>query len=235
LLPGNQIREKTCSKTVRHYADLMEGGEDFIPITITPTDPADEAKGFTLVDGWHRVRASQLVGSHSIKAFVVPATPEEIPWLAVQANRRHGLPLTRADRRKAFRAYVKARQHRKGRGNAVKSAREMAKDLNGVVTRHTLPVWMAADFPAIYAAMIGNGLEADADQGGLKSPDMDKVYARAARASLEEFMANMRSISDNRVGWEVLRQATEFVTEVSEAVTGKREWPKAHLEIPSDF
>ncbi|OHV26734.1 hypothetical protein BBJ66_01635 [Rhizobium sp. RSm-3] len=59
LLPDNQIRERMCFKTVRHYAELMRGGEKFIPIKIARVDAADEApRGFVLVDGWHRVHAA---------------------------------------------------------------------------------------------------------------------------------------------------------------------------------
>ncbi|NEJ23192.1 hypothetical protein GR247_23865 [Rhizobium leguminosarum] len=233
LLPDNQIREQMCWKTVRQYAELMRGGERFVPIKVARVDATDVARGFVLVDGWHRVTAAQRNGLREIEAVVVtPAGPEEIPWLAAEANRRHGLSLSRADKRNVFLAYVRAGKHRKGRGSAVKSAREMEKDLNGIVSRHQLPKWMRSDFPAIYAAMSGNGLEhGNEDAEGAMLPDMDEEYATGARAALGEYMACMRAMHDNRKALKVLTDAAALVTEVAEAVTGKRAWPRASLDF----
>lgn len=235
MLPDNQIREQTNRRTVKRYAELMRGGEVFDPVTVVMTEDTNEARGYILVDGWHRVSATQMIGNRSVRAIVVKAAPEEILWLAVEANRRHGLPLSRADKRNAFRAYVRAKKHRTGRGSAVKSSRQMEKDLNGFVTRHTLPVWMKADFPAIYAAMVGNGLEGEEDQGGVKPINSDKDYAMAAIASLDECMACARAINDTRVGREVLEAAVARVTEMAQAVTGKRAWPAVKTEIDAGF
>lgn len=232
MLPGNQIRTATCQKTAKQYADLMMGGDQFPPIRVATTDGSSGDKGYTLIDGWHRVTAAQRNGSRTIRAIVVKGSPEEIPWLAAEANRRHGLPLSRADKRNVFRAYVKAKRHRKGRGKALKSAREMAKDLNGIVSRHQLPKWMQSDFPAIYAAM--NCDDGDIAEMGLKPADMDKEYARVAVAKLDEFMACMRAMSSNKAARAVCVAAAARVTEVSEAVTGSREWPKAAVDL-GDF
>ncbi|MGO4439714.1 hypothetical protein [Rhizobium sp. RAF56] len=230
LLPDNQIREQMCLRTVREYAELMRGGEKFVPIKVARIDATDDTRGFALVDGWHRVSAARRNGLREIDAVLVtPTGLDEIPWLAAEANRRHGLPLSRADKRNVFRAYVRAKRHRTGRGSAVKSAREMEKDLNGIVSRHQLPKWMQSDFPAIYAAMNGNGLEQGND-AEVKGPDMDEEYAKAARAALDEYMACMRAMKDSRKARQVLTVAAALVTEVSEAVTGKREWPRVAFE-----
>ncbi|NNH68240.1 hypothetical protein [Rhizobium laguerreae] len=228
LLEGNQIRAKTESATVRRYAELMAGGTIFPPIKVALTDPNDANKGYTLVDGWHRTRATQANGLGTIVAEVVPGRAHEIPWLAYEANRGHGLPLrlTRLERREIFRAYVKAKRYLSGRGRAMKSANAMARDLVGVVSARALPGWMAADFPAIYRAMNMGGLDPYEDQGGVKDRDLDAAYAREAGACLDNFMACMRSLQDNRRALAILRKAVTCVDEVSEAVTGRREWPK---------
>ncbi|MBY3176983.1 hypothetical protein HFO27_20485 [Rhizobium leguminosarum] len=233
LLPHNQIREQMCFKTVRHYAELMRGGEKFVPIKVARVDAAAEAKGFVLVDGWHRVHAAQRNSLREIQAVIVtPSGPEEIPWLSAEANRRHGLPLSRVDKRNVFRAYVRAKKHRTGRGNAVKSAREMEKDLNGIVSRHQLPKWMLSDFPAIYRAMNGSGLEdGNGHAEGVGLPDMDEEYAKGARAAMSDYMACMRAIKDNQKALTLLTDAAAVVTEVSELVTGKRAWPKVSIDF----
>lgn len=228
MLAENQIREKTDRHTVRRYAEQMAGGAKFPPIKVTLTDPTDVTRGYTLVDGWHRVEATKENGCGSIVAEVVVARPEEVPWLAVEANRAHGLQLklTRVVRRGIFRAYIHAGKHRTGRGRKVKTASEMAQDLNGIVSRRQLPSWMAADFPAIYRAMNGNSLE-EQGHGGPKDRDMDKEYAKAALAALDQYEACMRAMTDNRKARNVLVAAAAQVLEVAASVTGKREWPKA--------
>ncbi|MGR9284285.1 hypothetical protein [Rhizobium johnstonii] len=228
LLQENQIRERTDRHTVRRYAEQMAGGAKFPPVKVALTDPTDETKGYTLVDGWHRVEATKANGGRAITAEVVVARPDEIAWLAVVANRAHGLQLklTREVRRGIFRAYVRAGKHRTGRGRKVKTASEMAQDLNGIVSRRQLPSWMAADFPAIYRAMNGNGLE-EPDTGGPKDRDMDEEYAKAAQAALNEYEACMRAMKDNRKARKVLIIAASTVLEVAASVNGKREWPKA--------
>ncbi|MCS3739326.1 ParB N-terminal domain-containing protein [Rhizobium sp. BK661] len=233
LLDSNQIREKTERGTISRYAELMAGGTAFPPIKVALTDPTDATKGYTLVDGWHRVRAAQEIGLGTIVAEVVTAQAHEVPWLAYEANRGHGLPLklTRVERREIFRAYVQAKRHRTGRGRAIKSANAMAKDLVGIVSARSLPGWMASDFPAIYRAMNMGGLDPYEDQGGVKDRDMDAAYAKEARACLDNFMACMRSLRDNRRSLAILRKAVACVDEVSEAVTGKREWPKVTEDL----
>jgi hypothetical protein len=233
MLPANQIREQMCLKTVRHYAELMRGGEKFVPIKVAMVDATDEAKGFLLVDGWHRVHAAQRNSLRDIQAVVVtPSGPEEIPWLSAEANRRHGLRLSRLDKRNVFKAYVRAKKHRTGRGNAIKSAREMEKDLNGIVSRHQLPKWMQSDFPAIYRAMNSSGLEdGNTDAEGVGLPDMDEEYARGARAAMSDYMACIRAIRDNEKARQVLTDAAAVVTEVSEIIIGNRAWPTATIEF----
>ena len=79
LLPDNQIREQMCLRTVREYAELMRGGEKFLPIKVTRTDATDDTRGFALVDGWHRVYA------------------DKAEWLR-DIERRGGAPRTRGNR-----------------------------------------------------------------------------------------------------------------------------------------
>ncbi|WP_042117737.1 hypothetical protein [Rhizobium etli] len=236
MLQENQIREKTDRHTVRRYAEQMAGGAKFPPVKVTLTDPTNETKGYTLVDGWHRVEATKVNGGGTIVADVVAARPEEIAWFAVVANRAHGLQLklTREVRRGVFRAYVRAGKHRTGRGRKVKAVSEMAQDLTGIVSRRQIPSWMAADFPAIYKAMNGNGLEGQ-DLGGHKERDMDEEYAKAAQAALNEFSACMRAMNDNRKARRVLTTASAHVLELAAAVTGKREWPRAAVVTADDF
>src|SRR5690606_27517375 len=131
----------------RRDADAMAAGQEFPPITVARIADGDAVRAFTLIDGWHRVKAAQAIRLGKIAAVVIDAKPNEYRWLAAKGNLSHGLPLARKEMRAVFRAYVKAKQHRNDKGR-LKSCREMSKELGGRPSRATLPTWFKADFPS---------------------------------------------------------------------------------------
>ncbi|MFE3390309.1 ParB/RepB/Spo0J family partition protein [Streptomyces anulatus] len=77
-----------------HVRLLAESDKPFPPIVVhRPT--------LRVVDGMHRVRASQLRGAERIDARFVDGDERDLFLLAVRLNITHGLPLSRADRRAA--------------------------------------------------------------------------------------------------------------------------------------
>lgn len=160
-LPGLQIRAATDAGTVARYANAMRNGATFPAITVARIDGA-----YAVVDGWHRLYAAQQNGQREIEATIVPCNGiEEARWMAAEANLRHGLPLKRKAVREVFRAYVRAKKHRKGRMR-MKSYREIAEDLQGLVSHSGVRNWMQKDFPAVYQ-MMGGGDECPHGVGGL--------------------------------------------------------------------
>lgn len=228
--PRTQIRTATCWPTVTEYQEAMRVGVEFGPITVCMVDEQDEAKGFILIDGWHRVSATQALGRTNIDAKVLLGVrPQEYRWLAAQGNRCHGLRLTRHDRRNVFRAYVQARQHREGnRGNRIKSAREMAKDLQGIVTDRRIPVWMKEDFPGVYRQMLKGGL-AENPTADFGRKDVDPSLVQIATAKLDEFMATLRAITSDEVRIEVARQITATAQDAVKVATGELTLPPAAI------
>lgn len=233
LDPATQIRQETSAATVRQYRDAMRAGAVFTPITVAPVDPEDEDKGFVLIDGWHRVAAVQALGGVTIDAVVVTGvSPNEYRWIAAEKNRTHGLRLTSADKREVFRAYVQAGRHRmENRGRRVKSAREMARDLQGIVSDRRIPVWMRQDFPKVYRAMRGGGLEENPGSDfGRK--DRDVIHAELAATALVQFKASFSAIRSKEQQRALLVEITKAAQDAAKVATGGRELPAV---IPEDF
>ncbi|NTG01679.1 ParB N-terminal domain-containing protein [Agrobacterium rhizogenes] len=237
LPKANMIRAGLDRAVIQRYAALMRAGTCFPPITVMHLDPNDVTRGFTLVDGWHRVRATQENDSETIQATVVTGEINAIRWKAYEANNAHGLPLkmTRVMKREIFRAYVKARKHLTGKTRKPKAYAEMARDLIGVVSERHLPAWMAADFPAIYRTMAPASNEVVLEQG-MASKDINALFALELRDTLANARACIRHLTDGRTIRAALRQVEEFHAEITEGTTGTKVWPDAaHDETKDDF
>lgn len=105
-----------------------------------------------LVDGWHRVAAAIRRGEQIIDAVITDGTLREARWLAASANLTHGLPLTRAEKRRAFNAYVETGQHRDGA--RYKSYGDIWRELAGIARTHsTIRNWMREDHPKVARAI----------------------------------------------------------------------------------
>ncbi|GEC31465.1 hypothetical protein N181_01020 [Sinorhizobium fredii USDA 205] len=220
--PALQIRSSTSAATVAEYRDAMRAGVEFPPITVAAIDPMDDLKGFRLVDGWHRVLAAQKIGLGRISTAIVDETdPKRLRWLAANANRSHGLRLGRKDRRLVFRAYVQAGEHRhKDRGQRVKSAREMARDLQGIVSDRRIPEWMRQDFPKVYEAMQKGGLEENPGADFGKSHP-DERHRELAHHSLSQFTAAFRALTSDAYKAELLDSITSATRDVAIITTGE--------------
>jgi hypothetical protein len=98
---GTQMRVKVRPAVVRDYAaamrqQLAEGGLRF-PAVVLFTDGQDYWVG----DGFHRILAARKAGLNEIPAEVRPGTSRDALLFGISANSAHGLPRTRADKRKA--------------------------------------------------------------------------------------------------------------------------------------
>ena len=95
-----QVRASIDEETIIRYFDVMvdeDARDKFPPVTLFQ----DENGKLWLADGHHRMMAALRRKFHSILAVVRPGTKEDAIWEAVSANSRNGLPLGRADVRRA--------------------------------------------------------------------------------------------------------------------------------------
>lgn len=93
---GTQIRERIDEDTVAEYASRVQDGNDF-PACIIFHDGSDH----WLADGFHRVMAHKRAGKEAILCDVRKGTKRDALFYALGANKFHGLPLGRGDKKRA--------------------------------------------------------------------------------------------------------------------------------------
>ncbi len=101
LDPNLYLRDRLDDFTVERYA---ESWQRLPPVTVFKVDGK-----WLLADGFHRHAAAVMLGKKTLKAEVLEGTFEEALDFVASVNLFHGLPLTRAERRRAV--DVKLRLH----------------------------------------------------------------------------------------------------------------------------
>jgi uncharacterized ParB-like nuclease family protein len=101
-----QTRAALNEDTVSDYAEAMERGDKFPPVTVF-TDGAE----YYLADGFHRVEALRRIGKKSVMAELQDGDYKAALLYALKANSTHGLRRTNADKRHALEMAWNAREH----------------------------------------------------------------------------------------------------------------------------
>ena len=94
---------------VEEYAEAMENGAEFPPIKVW-----EKLDGtYQVIDGVHRISAYRKLGKEYIEAEIIQGIEDEVDFMewAIKENLKHGLPLSREDKREdARRLYIKGRK-----------------------------------------------------------------------------------------------------------------------------
>jgi hypothetical protein len=93
---GTQARSELNESVVAQYADAISAGEKLPPV-VTFFDGTDH----WLADGFHRLFAHKKLEIIEIDAEIHRGTRRDAVLYSVGANRKHGLPPSNADKRKA--------------------------------------------------------------------------------------------------------------------------------------
>jgi ParB-like chromosome segregation protein Spo0J len=99
LDPGLNLRDRLDDFTVERYADSWER---LPPITVFEVDDR-----MLIADGFHRHAAAVMLGKRTIPAEIKVGTFNEALDFVASVNLFHGLPLTRAERRRAVEVKLK--------------------------------------------------------------------------------------------------------------------------------
>lgn len=99
-----QPRTEVSMFTVQEYADEMQSGESFPPV-----DVVYDGVNYWLWDGFHRYHAARKIGREEVEANVKTGTVEDARWLALGANKSHGLRRKNEDKQRAVRMALKLR------------------------------------------------------------------------------------------------------------------------------
>jgi ParB-like chromosome segregation protein Spo0J len=103
---GTQARAAHDKEAIEEYAAQMADGAEFPAIEVV-----HEKKGnhYWLVDGFHRVFAAKQAGIKELAALIREGTQADARWLALAANKLHGLRRTNDDKAKAVQAALRER------------------------------------------------------------------------------------------------------------------------------
>ena len=97
--PDLQARAEVSQDAIDEYAEAVRGGAEFPPLRVVVV-----AGQMLLIDGYHRHAAYVTTGLEWCRVELVPgSTRAEAAWLALGANRDHGIRRTQADKRRAVR------------------------------------------------------------------------------------------------------------------------------------
>ncbi len=111
---GLQARAVTNQETVDEYAEAMQAGTNFPPVTVYN----DGGDVYWLADGFHRLQAHMQLGIHTISAEVLNGTRDDAFWHSLGANATHGMRRTAADKRRAVTNALKFRPNLSSRAIA---------------------------------------------------------------------------------------------------------------------
>lgn len=112
LLPADSLR--SAGESEEHVRVLLESATALPPIIVhRPT--------MRVVDGMHRLRVALARGQEFTEVEFFDGAVEDAFVLAVEANTRHGLPLSHADRKAAAERVMEACPHRSDRWIALVS------------------------------------------------------------------------------------------------------------------
>lgn len=136
-----QIRKKTEPNIVQKYADAIESGSQFPPITLACIEGS-----LVLVDGWHRFYARQSLREAKVVAFVTAMSYEEALCTSALANLANGVPLKRGEVKDAFHSFMQNYGYRQG--HKYLSYREIAQKFGVHYT--TIRNWVKKDYPRIF-------------------------------------------------------------------------------------
>lgn len=98
---GTQPRAAMDGDLVTEYAEAMEAGATFPPVTVYY-----DGAVYWLADGFHRVTAVERLGWYEIPAEVRQGTRRDAVLASVGANATHGARRTNADKRRAVMALL---------------------------------------------------------------------------------------------------------------------------------
>lgn len=197
-----QHRENLREATIREYATKYRNGEEFPALMVAQIED-----GLFLIDGFHRLEAlKRLYGPEMLKVVSVEIVQckdeKEARWIGAQRNMRHGVPLTRKDRRNVFNAYVDAGMHWKVYRKKYKSWRQIATDVG--ITHKTARDWMKQDHRKIWEKMSGEeGSDMhDKETMGERQP---VTLAEAAMESIDQAYQTSLGITSNAERREVVK------------------------------
>ncbi|PYS47407.1 MAG: hypothetical protein DMF68_16065 [Acidobacteria bacterium] len=102
---GTQPRAQLNFLTIDEYAEAMQEGAKFPPVTLFY-----DGSEYWLADGFHRVAAARKAGRETIDCEVTQGTRRDAVLYSLGANATHGLPRTNEDKRRAVKMLLEDKE-----------------------------------------------------------------------------------------------------------------------------
>src|SRR6478609_2075766 len=128
LDPNLNLRDRLDDFTVERYADSWDR---LPPITVYDVDDR-----LLVADGFHRHAAAVMLGKRTIRAEIVEGTFTDALDFVASVNLFHGLPLTRAERRRAVE--VKLKLHHDWSDRRMAEELAVSRELVAKIRRHLI-------------------------------------------------------------------------------------------------
>ncbi len=188
-----QTRKNLDVKLVNEYATAMKNGTSFPPVKLGVVGGA-----LVVIGGHHRIAATYRRGLPTITADVYETDHPGAVLLAIDDNSTNGKRLSKAEVRAALSLFVKAGNHKVGRGK-VMSSRQLAAALGGSVSHETVLHWIAEDHPAVYSKFKRDAPKPKGSgEFDYRAKNAERS-AQAAFAAIEQCLAAARGVSSPKV------------------------------------
>lgn len=116
-------------------------------------------------------------------------------WEAARSNVGNGVQYKAAEFLPVFRAFIKSKQHHKGRREYM-SYREMSTALGLGVSYSTLRRWTAKEFPALFRAIAGEEGGAEGGVRDVESMSPDEQHAAEAHKAATALAQHAAALTD---------------------------------------
>lgn len=235
-LPTFQPRLAMSEEFINRYRDCYDNGVELPPVDIA-TLADDDTGALYLLDGFHRYRARQKLGSweHYIAAIKHDdITLDEARYFAVEKNLANGYAFTMADKQNILCIYVETGQHKLGCGN-VKSYRTILKEL-GIFKLATLHRYMTDMFPDVAAEIRRQHpyKTKQKQQDGLEEEEADArpTDSKAAKAldnALSTLSKRAEAVNDPATALRYERSLLALLN------ASRKKWGREKIDITEDY
>lgn len=221
VLDGDNLRRlTTLVREGRPFKDPIE--------LVRIQDKAKGFKGCVLVDGFHRVMATERAGKKTILAVITDGTKADAVRKAAQANQQHGLPTTNREHRDTLRRVIRVGGYKDKHG--VKPIKTLVEELGMPCNERTARRWMEQDSPDIYRKHYARGAdnEPTSDEPKTRVPDF-AAEVNGIATELNKLIEKLEDHSNRpEAQWaafelkEVLETAVEAVTPIWQGFANTR-------------
>jgi hypothetical protein len=221
------LKEPTVQKYQRHYT---------VGTPMPPIRLAQVGGALYLMDGFHRLEAQRRNGAREVQATIEPmASLSDVAWIGGKVNAEHGLPLSKVERHRLFRLYLRQeRYYLNGQpksSHSIKSYRKIGQEFG--ITGKTARVLIHKYHPKLGKVMDAhNAGKYDLPNGGGLRQRKPILPEELAERSLNNARAVYIGIDTPEARGRVIAKAEEVTEDMKK---GEPWMPKPQVSASEEF